>query len=76
MELLVVVAILFFLGIPAIAIVALVRTRITARQIEENWHKNQKRLLARRRPNRSLAETLGGLEGQPTRREGCLLCQL
>jgi 3'-phosphoadenosine 5'-phosphosulfate sulfotransferase (PAPS reductase)/FAD synthetase len=45
-------------------------------EIEENWHKNQKRLLARRRPNRSLAETLGGLEGQPTRREGCLLCQL
>jgi len=44
-------------------------------QIEENWRKTQERL-AKRQPNRSLAETLGGLEVAPRRREGCLLCQL
>jgi hypothetical protein len=43
--------------------------------IEENWRKAQERL-AKRQPNRSLAETLGGLEVAPRRREGCLLCQL
>jgi 3'-phosphoadenosine 5'-phosphosulfate sulfotransferase (PAPS reductase)/FAD synthetase len=44
-------------------------------QIEENWRKSQERL-AKRQPNRSLAQTLGGLEVAPRRREGCLLCQL
>lgn len=44
-------------------------------QIEENWRKTQERL-AKRQPNRSLAQTLGGLEVAPRRREGCLLCQL
>jgi 3'-phosphoadenosine 5'-phosphosulfate sulfotransferase (PAPS reductase)/FAD synthetase len=44
-------------------------------RIEENWHKAQERL-AKRQPNRSLAQTLGGLEVAPRRREGCLLCQL
>ena len=44
-------------------------------QIEENWRKTQERL-AKRQPNRSLAQTLGGLEVAPQRREGCLLCQL
>jgi len=44
-------------------------------EIEENWRKNQVRL-AKRQPNRSLAETVGGLEVAPKRREGCLLCQL
>ena len=46
------------------------------REIEDNWRKSRERLLARRRPNRSLAETLGGLEVRPTQGEGCLICQL
>jgi 3'-phosphoadenosine 5'-phosphosulfate sulfotransferase (PAPS reductase)/FAD synthetase len=45
------------------------------REIEENWRKTQERL-ARRRPNRSLAETIGGLTVEPTRRVGCLICQI
>ena len=44
-------------------------------EIEKNWQKSQERL-ARRKPNRSLAETLGGLEVPHKPREGCLLCQL
>lgn len=44
-------------------------------QIEENWRKTQERL-AKRQPNRPLAQTLGGLEVATRRREGCLLCQL
>jgi 3'-phosphoadenosine 5'-phosphosulfate sulfotransferase (PAPS reductase)/FAD synthetase len=44
-------------------------------QIEENWRKTQERI-ARRRPNRLLAETLGGLEVDPSVREGCMLCHL
>lgn len=45
------------------------------REIEENWAKTQQRL-AKRRPFRTLAETIGGLSTQTRRREGCLLCQL
>jgi 3'-phosphoadenosine 5'-phosphosulfate sulfotransferase (PAPS reductase)/FAD synthetase len=44
-------------------------------QIEINWRKAQEREL-KRVPNRSLAETLGGLEVSPRKREGCMLCQL
>jgi hypothetical protein len=44
-------------------------------QIEDNWRKTQERL-AKRRPNRSLAETLGGLVCEPQPRSGCLICQL
>ena len=44
-------------------------------QIEENWRKSQERL-AKNRPNRSLAETLGGLEVESGSRDGCMLCQL
>jgi 3'-phosphoadenosine 5'-phosphosulfate sulfotransferase (PAPS reductase)/FAD synthetase len=45
------------------------------REIEENWKKTQQRL-SRTRPRRTLAETIGGLEPEPFRREGCLMCQL
>jgi 3'-phosphoadenosine 5'-phosphosulfate sulfotransferase (PAPS reductase)/FAD synthetase len=45
------------------------------REIEENWVRTKERL-ARHRPGRTLAETIGGLESEPYRREGCLLCQL
>jgi len=34
-------AILCFCGIPVIAIVALIRNRTTARQVEESWYKTQ-----------------------------------
>ena len=44
-------------------------------RIEKNWAKNQERLL-KRQGNRTLAETLGGLEVSPRVREGCLLCHL
>jgi 3'-phosphoadenosine 5'-phosphosulfate sulfotransferase (PAPS reductase)/FAD synthetase len=44
-------------------------------EIERNWQKKQERL-AMRKPNRSLAETIGGLETHHTPRDGCLLCQL
>ena len=44
-------------------------------EIEENWKKEQNRL-ARNRPRRTLAETIGGLTPEPSRREGCLMCQL
>lgn len=44
-------------------------------QIEENWRKTQARL-AKRRPNQSLAETIGGLKRQHEPRTGCLLCHL
>lgn len=44
-------------------------------QIVDNWNKAQERL-AKYQPNRSLAETLGGLAVEPRRREGCLICQL
>jgi len=45
------------------------------REIEENWVRTKERL-ARNRPGRTLAETIGGLEPEPYPREGCLLCQL
>ena len=44
-------------------------------QIEENWRKAQERF-TKRQPNRSLAQTVGGLQIEARRREGCLLCQL
>lgn len=44
-------------------------------EIEENWKKVQERL-AKRRPNRLLAETLGGLDIEPDSRSGCLICQI
>ncbi|MHC1763382.1 MAG: phosphoadenosine phosphosulfate reductase family protein [Verrucomicrobiia bacterium] len=44
-------------------------------QIEENWAKTQARLL-KRQGNRSLAETIGGLEVAPQMKQGCLLCHL
>jgi hypothetical protein len=40
-------------------------------QIEENWAKTQARLLKRQK-NRTLAETLGGLEVIPQNQQGCL----
>jgi 3'-phosphoadenosine 5'-phosphosulfate sulfotransferase (PAPS reductase)/FAD synthetase len=45
------------------------------REIEDNWKKAQQRL-SRTRSRRTLAETIGGLEPEPFRREGCLMCQL
>jgi hypothetical protein len=42
-------------------------------QIEENWSKTQARL-AKRQKNRTLAETLGGLEVEPQDQQSCLLC--
>jgi 3'-phosphoadenosine 5'-phosphosulfate sulfotransferase (PAPS reductase)/FAD synthetase len=45
------------------------------REIEENWLKTQKRL-ARNRPRRTLAETIGGLTPEAPPRHGCLMCQL
>jgi 3'-phosphoadenosine 5'-phosphosulfate sulfotransferase (PAPS reductase)/FAD synthetase len=42
-------------------------------QIEENWAKTQARI-AKRQKNRTLAETLGGLEVLPQNQQGCLLC--
>lgn len=44
-------------------------------KIEANWNKTQERL-AKQQTNLSLAQTLGGLEIEPRRREGCLICQL
>lgn len=44
-------------------------------QIETNWNKTQERL-AKKRGNRSLAETLGGLEVEPEKRTGCMICHL
>lgn len=44
-------------------------------QIEENWKKTQERL-AKQQSNRSLAQTLGGLEIEFRPRDGCLICQL
>jgi 3'-phosphoadenosine 5'-phosphosulfate sulfotransferase (PAPS reductase)/FAD synthetase len=44
-------------------------------QIEANWTKTQARLL-KRQANRTLAETLGGLEVAPRAGQGCLLCHL
>ena len=44
-------------------------------QIEENWRKAQDRF-AKRRINRTLAETIGGLEVEERPRNGCLICQL
>jgi 3'-phosphoadenosine 5'-phosphosulfate sulfotransferase (PAPS reductase)/FAD synthetase len=44
-------------------------------EIEDNWRKTQERL-AKRQRNRSLAQTLGGLEVEPDRRDGCLICQI
>jgi len=44
-------------------------------EIEENWNKTQERL-AKRRPNKSLAETIGGLKVEHQPRTGCLICQL
>ena len=44
-------------------------------EIEENWAKTQARL-ARRQKNRTLAQTLGGLEVLPQNQQGCLLCHL
>lgn len=44
-------------------------------QVENNWRKTQERL-RERRGNRSLAETLGGLEVNDEPRTGCLICQL
>ncbi|MCC7643316.1 MULTISPECIES: phosphoadenosine phosphosulfate reductase family protein [unclassified Janthinobacterium] len=44
-------------------------------QIEGNWDEKQIRIL-KRQPNRTLAETLGGLEVVPRARDGCLICQL
>jgi len=44
-------------------------------QIEDNWVKTQERI-AKRQPNKSLAETIGGLQIEPRLRDGCLLCQL
>lgn len=44
-------------------------------QIEENWRKTQERL-AKRQQNRSLAETLGGLEVKHESRSSCLICHL
>ncbi len=46
-------------------------------QIEENWKKTQERLARKRsKENVPLATTLGGLDYEPARREGCLICQL
>lgn len=45
------------------------------REIEENWAKTQERL-ARNRPRRTLAETIGGLAPEAPPRQGCLMCQL
>jgi hypothetical protein len=46
-------------------------------EIEENWRKTQERLARKRRKcNVPLAASLGGLDYEPTEREGCLLCQL
>ena len=45
------------------------------REIEENWAKTQKRL-ARNRPRRTLAETIGGLAPDAPPRQGCLMCHL
>jgi len=44
-------------------------------EIEAKWRKTQERL-NQRRQNHSLAQTLGGLEVETKKREGCLLCQL
>jgi 3'-phosphoadenosine 5'-phosphosulfate sulfotransferase (PAPS reductase)/FAD synthetase len=44
-------------------------------EIEGKWLKTQERLAARQ-PNRSLAQTIGGLESDAKQREGCMLCQL
>lgn len=44
-------------------------------QIESNWRKNQERL-ALRRGNRTLAETIGGLEIEPDQSAGCMICHL
>jgi len=44
-------------------------------QVEANWKRTQERL-AKRRGNRSLAETLGGLEVEPEVRSGCMICHL
>jgi 3'-phosphoadenosine 5'-phosphosulfate sulfotransferase (PAPS reductase)/FAD synthetase len=44
-------------------------------EIERNWQKVQTRLLARR-TNQPLAATLGGLEVEPSVKQGCLLCHL
>jgi len=44
-------------------------------QIEENWIKAQERI-SKRRINRSLAETIGGLSIEAEPRNGCLICQL
>ena len=46
-------------------------------QIEENWKKTQERLAHKRSKEKvPLAATLGGLDYEPARREGCLICQL
>jgi hypothetical protein len=46
-------------------------------QIEENWQKTQERFARKRsKENVPLAATLGGLNYEPVRRQGCLLCQL
>lgn len=44
-------------------------------EIEVNWKKTQARLL-KRRGNRTLAETIGGLEVAPHVQNSCLLCHL
>ena len=45
------------------------------REIEANWAKTQERL-ARNRPRRTLAETIGGLAPDAPPRQGCLMCHL
>lgn len=47
------------------------------REIEEEWEASQERKKARRK-NRSLAETLGGLddEDEPNERDGCYICTI
>jgi 3'-phosphoadenosine 5'-phosphosulfate sulfotransferase (PAPS reductase)/FAD synthetase len=46
-------------------------------EIEEKWRKTQERVATKNsRTNAPLAATLGGLEYQPPRQEGCLLCHL
>jgi len=44
-------------------------------EIERNWRKMQERL-AKRRPGRTLAETIGGLEVCGTANQRCLMCHL
>ena len=43
--------------------------------IQENWERSQERKRARR-TQRPLVDVLGGLESEPSPRDGCMICQL